>query len=440
MLVVLEAVGALEIDLRESYVSRGKVGILLLCALESAHCGFFVAFGEPECAEFVPLGGGECFFGNRKVVGEELPSEIDGDGVVVSESHAGSLFGFVEDTDPCIDADSGAGGEVKEGATAVSTGDFGGVLDLVDGAVGEADQAGYGACGGGDIFGAHRVDTAAFGGKAHRNDVIAEGVLFCGGQGGVGVRAVAFEFEECDIDMLALKSMGATCFEVVFLGGVAKGVLVMAVEEPRFDGLAVCAAIPVDAKAFKEAAVVSVEDDVVVGDDVSIGSDDKTASSGAIDQLAFFVSEANADADDAWDLGLDDLLSCDGLVGAWCAVGGERLKEFEGGKEGIGLFGEVFKVLGGGVDLEIDQGLFVAQEKITSAQEVLVCALLSFKGGRVGGLLGEGGTSEGGDLFDLIFASKETLGAELCEFLECAVREIVVFVREVFEGEGNSFL
>lgn len=104
------------------------------------------------------------------------------------------------------------------------------MLDLVDGAVGEADQARDGASGGGDIFGSHRVDTAAFGGEAHRNDIIAERDLFCGGQMSVGIGAIAFKFEQSDVYMLALESACAPRTKVVFLGGVAERVLVVAVK------------------------------------------------------------------------------------------------------------------------------------------------------------------------------------------------------------------
>lgn len=47
---------------------------------------------------------------------------------------------------------------------------------------------------------------------------------------------------------------------------------------------------------------------------------------------------------------------------------------------------------------------------------------------------------EGGELFDLIFASEEALCTELCEFFEGTISEIVVVVGEIFEGESDALL
>ncbi len=282
MLVILEAARAEEIKLSDTGVGGGIVWIFLLCALESAHGGFFVSFGKPERAEFEPLGGREVLLGYGEVIGEVLPDKVDGDGVVVAESHAGAGEGFVEDASPCIDADDGVGFAMIEGATAISAGDLGGVLDLVDGAVGEADQAGDRAGGCGDIFGAHGFDATAFGGEAHGDDVVAEGGGLDGGERSVGIGAVAFKFEQSDINVLALEGARAACFEVVLLGGLSEGVLVVGLDQAGFDGLSVGSAIPVDAVVLDELAAFPVKDNVVVGNDVAIGGDDKSAACGDV--------------------------------------------------------------------------------------------------------------------------------------------------------------
>ncbi len=104
------------------------------------------------------------------------------------------------------------------------------------------------------------------------------------------------------------------------------------------------------------------------------------------------------------------------------------------------MFGEVVELRGCCVDLDVEEGLFVAQEEVASTEFVLMSAFLTFEGGGPCGALRDRRLLEGGELFDLIFTSEEALCTELCEFFEGAIGEIVVVVGEVFEGESDALL
>lgn len=181
-----------------------------------------------------------------------------------------------------------------------------------------------------------------------------------GGERSIGIGSIAFEFEQSDIDVLALEGARTACFEVVLLGSLSEGVLVVGVKQAGFDGLSVGAAIPVDTVVLDELAAFSVKDNVVVGDDVAIGRDDKSATCGDVDDLALFVAKAEADTDGGVELGLDDLLAGCSVFKSGRAVLKEWIEEFERSEEGVGLFGEGIKLCGRCVDLDVEEGLFVA--------------------------------------------------------------------------------